>query len=659
MMEDKIKRIQELVESLNAASEAYYGGREEIMTNYEWDSGFDELKRLEEETGFVMEDSPTQTVGNSANEPGGQKEPHEFPALSLAKTKSVEELQKWAGDRPIWLSWKLDGLTLVLTYDRGNIVKILTRGNGTTGSNITYMKQVIRGFPLTVPYSGHLVVRGEATISYPDFEAINDSMEDEDEKFANPRNLASGTLSLDARNLEKVRERNLTFNAFTLVYTEQKIVSWGARMDLLRSFGFTTVDYEATDSLHLPETVEKWTRRVESGEMLTPVDGLVIAYDDTDYASTGTVTGHHATRAGFAFKWQDESADTVLDHIEWSCAASTITPVAVFEPVHLEGTVVSRASLCNISELERLGLGENGKTTLRVIKANKIIPKCVAVLKKEGTCSIPEICPVCGSKTEIFLSAGGTKSLKCTNPDCAAKSLMKYTRFVGKNAMDIDGLSVETLRDFINEGYIRNFSDIYRLKEHGDEIKALPGYGEKSRDNLIAAVEKSRKVHPVQLINALCIPLIGLDAAKKLIGCSGWKGFLERLENGTGFENIDGIGPEKSGSIIQWYANENNRGTFEALLDVLEVENVLPKEDTGGSCKGLNFVITGDVYTFRNRDEFKAYVESQGGRVSGSVTGKTDYLVNNDIASGSAKNKKAKELEIPIITEEEFIRKFK
>ncbi len=657
-MEDKIRRIQELTESLNAASEAYYGGREEIMTNFEWDAGFDELKRLEEETGFVMADSPTQTVGNSGNEPGGQKEAHEFPALSLAKTKSIADLQKWAGDLPIWLSWKLDGLTLVLTYDGGSLVKILTRGNGTTGNNITYMKDVIRGFPLTVPCSGHLVVRGEATISYPDFEAINAAMEDEDEKFANPRNLASGTLALDAKNLEKVKERNLTFNAFTLVYTEQKIVSWGARMDLLRSFGFTTVDYEATDRQHLPETVEKWTRRVESGEMLIPVDGLVIAYDDTDYAATGSVTGHHATRAGFAFKWQDESADTVLDHIEWSCAASAITPVAVFEPVHLEGTVVSRASLCNISELERLGLGENGKTTLRVIKANKIIPKCVAVLKKEGTYSVPEVCPVCGSRTVISLSAGGTKTLKCTNPDCAAKSLMKFSRFAGKNAMDIDGLSVETLRDFINEGYIRNFSDIYRLKEHGEEIKALPGYGEKSRDNLIAAVEKSRKVHPVQLINALCIPLIGLDAAKKLIGSSGWQGFLERLENGTGFEDVDGIGPEKSGSIIQWYADETNRGTFKVLLEVLEVENVLPRENTGGSCKGLNFVITGDVRSFRNRDEFKAFVESQGGRVSGSVTGKTDYLVNNDITSASSKNKKAKELGIPVITEAEFLEKF-
>ena len=370
------RRMEALIAELNAASEAYYGGKEELMSNFEWDAKFDELSALEEKTGLILPDSPTQAVSFSeeGDNPDGVKEAHEFPALSLAKTKKVEDLQKWAGDRPVWLSWKLDGLTLVLTYDNGNLNKILTRGNGTVGTNITYMKEAIKGFPLKLSYQGHMVVRGEATISYPDFERINDSLEEDEEKYANPRNLASGTLALDAKHIAKVCERALTFNAFTLVYLEENIISWGERMAFLDREGFTTVDRELTDAAHLPEAIGRWTERVEKGEMLIPVDGLVISYDDTEYASSGSVTGHHATRGGLAFKWQDASAISTLDHIEWSCAASVITPVAVFDPVRLEGTTVSRASLCNLSELERLGIGEDRKTTLEIIKANKIIP---------------------------------------------------------------------------------------------------------------------------------------------------------------------------------------------------------------------------------------------------------------------------------------------
>ena len=350
------QRMEEMIRRLNEASEAYYGGRDEIMSNFEWDALFDELTRLEEETGIVLPDSPTQKV-NTAGEDNiaGEKEAHEFPALSLAKTKKIEDLQDWAGDRPVWLSWKLDGLTLVLTYDGGRLTRILTRGNGSVGTNITFMKTALRGFPLEVADLGHLVVRGEATISYPDFEKLNATISDPAERFANPRNLASGTLALDAKRLDEVRQRNVTFNAFTLVYTEKEIVSWGERMDYLDRLGFTTVDRELTDAKKLPETVEKWTGRVESGEMQIPVDGLVISYDDTEYAATGSVTGHHATRAGFAFKWQDEVAKTTLREVEWSCGATVITPIAIFDPVQLEGTTVSRASLCNISEMDRLG----------------------------------------------------------------------------------------------------------------------------------------------------------------------------------------------------------------------------------------------------------------------------------------------------------------
>ena len=344
MTELEKSRMQDMINRLNEASETYYGGRDEIMSNFEWDALFDELTRLEEETGVILPDSPTQKVNAAAEDNiAGEKEAHEYPALSLAKTKKVEDLQDWAGDRPVWLSWKLDGLTLVVTYDGGRVTRILTRGNGSVGTNITFMKSVIRGVPLEVEDLGHLVVRGEATISYPEFEKLNETISDPAERFANPRNLASGTLALDAKRLEEVRQRKVTFNAFTLVHTDREIVSWGERMDYLDRLGFITVDRELTDAQKLPETVEKWTRRVENGDMQIPVDGLVISYDDTRYAATGSVTGHHATRAGFAFKWQDEVAKSTLREVEWSCGATVITPIAIFDPVQLEGTKVSRA----------------------------------------------------------------------------------------------------------------------------------------------------------------------------------------------------------------------------------------------------------------------------------------------------------------------------
>ena len=657
----KKQRIEELVAGLKLASEDYYSDRQESMSNYEWDAKFDELALLEAETGYILPDSPTQNVGaaDEENNNNGAKEQHEIPPLSLAKTKDVQVLQKWAEDKAVWLSWKLDGLTLVLTYDDGKLTKILTRGNGTIGTNITFMKGAIKGFPLKTEERGHLVVRGEATISYTDFDMLNDTIENDDEKYANPRNLASGTLGLDISNLEKVRERRISFSAFTLVYAERSIESWGERMDWLDDLGFNTIEREKTDADGLPEVVDRWTKKVEAGEMDIPVDGLVICYDDTEYAATGSITGHHATRAGYAFKWQDVSAFTQLDYVEWSCAASTITPIAVFDTVQLEGTSVSRASLCNISEMERLGIGENRRTTLEIIKANKIIPKCISVKEVSGKFSVPEECPVCGTKTEIRISERSTvKTLHCTNPSCPAKHVKRFARFVSKQGMDIDGLSIKTLLKFMNLGYIYDFADIYGLEVHAEEIKAMEGFGEKSCDNLLNAIEKSRNVHPVNLIFALCIPMIGIDAGKKIIGKLGGGGFIERLNNGQEFEDVDGIGPERSNAITGWYAAEDNKKTVAWLLEELDIEKVEPEEESGGACSKLIFVITGEVRRFANRDAFKAYVEGEGGSVTGSVSKKTNFLVNNDVLSESNKNQKAKSMDIPIISEDEFIERF-
>ncbi len=652
-LETKKQRIEELVEVLNRASEAYYNGQDEIMSNYEWDAMFDELTVLETETAYVLSNSPTQNAGFESTT--GQKEAHEFSALSLAKTKSIEELVKWAAEYPVWLSWKLDGCTLVLTYDKGKLSKILTRGNGTVGTNITHLKYAMKGFPLEISYKGHLVVRGEAVISYSDFAALNDMIEDEDEKYANPRNLAAGTLNLD--EVEEVKNRRVHFYGFTLVYIEEELASWGERMDFLEKMKFTVVDREKGDGESLPTMVENWTKRVEKGKMDLPVDGLVICYDDTEYASTGSITGHHATRAGYAFKWKDESVESKLRYIEWSCAVSTISPVAVFEPVQIEGTTVSRASLCNLSEIERLGVGK--ECTLEVIKANKIIPKCISVKDAVGEVEIPRECPVCKALTKIHTSVSGTKTLHCTNPDCTAKNVKKFSRFVSKNGMDIEGLSVQTVLRFINEGFIREFADIYNLPQYFETISQMEGFGEKSCENMGKAIEKSRRVHPVNFMYALCIPMIGTDAAKKIVNTLGFEGFLERLKAGEGFEDIEGIGGEKSSSVLKWYEQGQNAQVLSHLLEVLEIQKIEKTNRENGRCKDMTFVITGDVHHFKNRDEFKAYVEAEGGKVAGSVSGKTNYLVNNDVESTSSKNKKAQSLGVPIISEDTFLEMFK
>lgn len=651
---ENTSRMQELVEKLNEASASYYGGGEEIISNFEWDAMFDELAKLEKETGIVLENSPTVSVSYSENI-SSDREAHEFPALSLAKTKSVEELKAFAGNREVNLSYKQDGLSLVISYDNGRLTRILTRGDGTYGNNITFLADSLIGVPKTIDYKGHLVVRGEAVITYSDFDMINSLIEDEDEQFANPRNLASGTLALD--DPMKVKERMVRFVAFTLVYLDENIKSWKERMDFLKQNGFMVVEYLSGSAETMEEMVDTLTARVEDGSFDIPVDGLVLVYDDTEYASSGSVTGHHATRAGLAFKWADVSAFTTLKYVEWSCASSTISPVAVFEPVMLEGTTVSRASLCNISEMERLGIGEG--CTLEIIKANKIIPKCISVKDSTKQFEIPSKCPVCDAPARINISSKSlTKTLHCTNPDCIAKQGKKFERFVSKSALDIDGLSLQTMLKFMNAHFITDFADIFHLNAHSGEIMGMEGFGKKSVENMLKAIEDCRKVKAVNFIFALSIPQIGLDAAKKIISALGFEDFHSRLKLKLDFLDVDGIGNERSDSILEWYSNEKNAEVFEKLLSevtLLETEKKTSKE---GTCVGLTFVITGDVHSFKNRDEFKAYVEANGGKVAGSVSGKTDFLVNNDIESASSKNKKAKELSVPIITEDDFIEKF-
>ena len=647
--------MKQLVEQLNNASQAYYNGEAELMSDYEWDSKFDQLKLLEDETGIVLPDSPTNKV--SEDSISGKKEPHEFPALSLAKTKSVADLEKWASNKPIWISWKLDGLTLVATYDAGKLTKIVTRGDGHIGTNITHLAPAIKGVLPKISEKGHLVIRGEAVISYEDF---NNFLLETESDYANPRNLASGSLTL--KDVDEVKLRHIQWIPFTLVYSNQEILSWGQRMDYLEKLGFQTVEHrfiENPTSVNIQEKIDEFTQKVTHKKQPFPVDGLVITYDDTQYASTGSVTGHHATRAGYAFKWQDEYAETVLDHIEWSCAASTISPVAVFQPVELEGTTVQRASLCNISECERLGIGDAG-TKLQVIKANKIIPKVIKITEKVGVLNIPDKCPVCGAEAHVVLSESGTKKLHCSNADCTAKQLKKFARFVSKDGINIDGISEQTVSTFINHGWIRDYADFYHLKDFAYQITSLDGFGKKSVSKLLESIEKSRNTDSRHLLYALSIPLCGFDVAKRLLSKYTFKELMETAKTSLFddvFASIDGIGPEKSARFVNWFKDDKNYLKVSNLLKELDVKEVEVAE-VGTKCAGQTFVITGDVYHYKNRNELKAYIESQGGKVTGSVSKSTTYLINNDAESQSSKNKKAHQLGISIITEEQFREKF-
>ena len=658
-------QMRTLVEELNRASDAYYNGRGELMTDYEWDAKFDQLKQLESQSGVVLPDSPTHRV--SADTTIGKKEEHEFSALSLAKTKQPADLVKWAEGRPIWLSWKLDGLTLVVTYDEGQLTKVVTRGDGHIGTNITHLAQAINGIPATIHATGHVVVRGEAVISYEDFDRFN---LESDEEYANPRNLASGSLTL--KDPREVAQRHIRWIPFTLVHTDEEIPTWGARMDWLKRAGLGAVDHERIDDPtleHMEAAIERWTEKVTKRENPYPVDGLVIVYDDAEYAATGSVTGHHATRAGYAFKWADESASTELDHVEWSCAASTISPVAVFRPVELEGTTVKRASLCNISECERLGMGGKG-TQLEVIKANKIIPKVIKVKQAVGPFCIPDRCPVCGSPTRVDVSAAsGTKTLHCTHAACPAKQLRKFARFVSKQGVNVDGISEQTLQKFINLGWIRDYADIFDLPTHAMEIAALEGFGVKSATNIRQSVERARKVEARRLLYALSIPLCGQDVCNRLLSAYSLNDLIALAEGNVRptdlftpsaeetLAMIPGIGPEKAKSFVAWFAQEEHRSVMARLLNVLTVEQTSTAA-TGEKCKGLVFVVTGDVHHYKNRNELKAYIESQGGKVTGSVSKSTSYLINNDVTSTSSKNQKAHQFNIPIISEDEFVERF-
>ena len=676
MTDDKILRMRQLISELNEASDAYYNGQTERMTDYEWDARFDELKRLETETGTTLPDSPTQKV--SEDSITGQKEEHEFAALSLAKTKQVGELVKWAEQRPIWISWKLDGLTLVVTYDNGQLTKVVTRGNGHIGTNITHLVEAISGIPQTIAHKGHTVIRGEAVISYEDFERF---LMESGEDYANPRNLASGSLSV--KEPQDIKDRHIRWIPFTLVYTDLDINSWGARMDWLDQQGFKTVErrlVSTPDVSSVESVVNAFTNEVTSKQNPFPVDGLVVCYDDTSYAQTGSITGHHATRAGLAFKWQDEAAETTLQEIEWSCAASTISPVAIFQPVELEGTTVRRASLCNISECERLGIGGPG-TQLSVIKANKIIPKVIAVTACAGTFTVPDHCPVCHAPAKVSVSEiSGTKTLHCTNADCPAKQLRKFARFVSKEGMNIDGISEQTLSKFINLGWVSEYADLYELRSHIRELAQLEGFGEKSASNIMRSIDKSREVEAHRLLYALNIPLCGLDVCKRLLGAypleelvalaisgspattpdgspSGFQLDLfapQASEPSEVFAHIDGIGPEKSAQFVLWFRNERNLARYRRLLEKLTVTTP-DVSASGDCCQGLTFVITGDVHHYKNRNELKAYIESQGGKVASAVSGSTSFLINNDVTSTSGKNKKAQQLGIPILSEDDFL----
>ena len=665
MADDKMSRMKQLVKELNEASDAYYNGQSERMTDYEWDARFDELKRLEQETGTTLPNSPTQKV--SEDSITGQKEEHEFAALSLAKTKQPEELVKWSEGLPIWISWKLDGLTLVVTYDNGVLTKVVTRGNGHIGTNITHLSKAINGIQQQIEYKGHTVIRGEAIISYDDFERF---LMESGEDYANPRNLASGSLTL--KDVEEVRQRHIQWIPFTLVHIDDDITSWGDRMDWLEQQGFKTVERERVDlpdANSVENVINAFTQKVTSKQNPFPVDGLVICYDDTDYAQTGSVTGHHATKAGLAFKWQDEFADTVLQEIEWSCAASTISPVAIFRPVELEGTIVKRASLCNISECERLGIGAGG-TEISVIKANKIIPKVIKVNRTEGSLVIPHECPVCHAATEIRISeVSGTKTLHCTNEECPAKQLKKFARFVSKEGMNIDGISEQTLSKFINLGWVSEYADIYDLRRHIRELAQMEGFGEKSASNIIRSIERSTNVEAHRLLYALNIPLCGMDVCKRLLGAYPLDELVKEATKETGdlfepyreasdvFAHIDGIGPEKSASFVNWFRDEHNKQRYHHLREKITVTQA-SNEPIGNKCEGLVFVITGDVYHYKNRNELKAYIESQGGKVASAVSGSTNYLINNDVTSTSGKNQKAQQLGIPIISEDQFIEKY-
>lgn len=645
---NKSDRIKELVDTLNKAAKVYYSGTDEIMSNLEYDRLYDELKALEDETGIVLAGSPTHKVGYETLSEL-PKEEHERPMLSLDKTKSVEELAAFAGTHKSLLSWKLDGLTVVVTYRDGELYKAVTRGNGYVGEVITPNAKVFVNLPAKIPYKGELVIRGEAIITYSDFERINRSIEEDENKYKNPRNLCSG--SVRQLNNRITAERNVRLIAFALIRADgvdfgnsrQKQFEW------LKGQGFEVVEYKIVDETSVADAVEYFSKAITDNDF--PSDGLVLLYDDIAYGESLGTTAKFPRNA-IAFKWADEMALTRLKCVEWSASRTgLINPVAVFEPVELEGTTVSRASVHNVSIVRELKLGYNDE--IKVYKANMIIPQIAENITGSATIEIPKVCPVCGGPTGIK-KANDTESLYCMNPDCQAKHIKRFEHFVSRNALNIDGISSQTLEKFIDRGFIKNYTDLYHLNNYEDEIVGMDGFGRKSYDNIIESVEKSRTVTLDHVIYALGIGGIGLANARLVSRhCNEDP---ETVADITIEElmSIDGIGDVLAQSFREYFDDVNNRRLYNELLAELKLQKEV--RDTSSQVAGKTFVITGSVNHFTNRDELKAFIETLGGKTTGSVSAKTDYLINNDVTSNSSKNKKARELGIPVISEEEFIK---
>ena len=648
---EKSERIKELVELLNKAGRAYYQEAEEIMSNFEYDKLYDELLSLEKETGIVLANSPTVNVGYEVVSEL-PKEQHGSPMLSLDKTKEVETLAAFAGERKCLLSWKLDGLTVVLTYNNGSLQKAVTRGNGQVGEVISANARTFKNIPVSIPFKGELTLRGEAVIKYSDFEEINKSIEDIDAKYKNPRNLCSG--SVRQLNSEITAKRNVNFMAFALINAENVDFqnSMENQFKWLENQGFDVVEHKRVTQDNMKETVEYFAEKIKTYDY--PSDGLVLMYDDIAYGISLGSTAKFP-RNGIAFKWEDEQAETTLKYIEWSPSRTgLINPVAVFEPVELEGTTVTRASVHNVSIVEQLALHSGDR--IKVYKANMIIPQISENLIKTGNIEVPDTCPACGHNTEIR-NDNGIKTLYCPNKQCPAKNIKAFTLFVSRNAMNIDGLSEETLEKFIDAGYIREFADIYRISRYREEITNTSGFGEKSYDNLITSLNKSRDVELHALIYSLGIPNIGVANAKLI--CKYFDNDLEKIRHATVEElvKIDGIGDKMAEKFTEYFSDKENVEKLDRLLHEVTIKNPEVNHNAQ-NMEGLNFVVTGSVSHFANRNEVKEYIEQRGGKVTGSVTSKTNYLINNDIMSNSSKNKKAKELGIEIITEEQFIERW-
>lgn len=643
-----VNQMKELVKKLNEAAKAYYQEDREIMSNREYDALYDQLEQMEAETGIVLADSPTVNVGYEAVD-ALPKETHESPMLSLDKTKERETLRAFIGTNPTLLSWKMDGLTIVLTYENGELQKAVTRGNGIVGEVITNNARTFKNIPLKIAYQGRLVLRGEAIITYSDFERINETIEDVDAKYKNPRNLCSG--SVRQLNNQITAERNVRFFAFALVSAQDVDMhnSRAYQMEWLKSQGFEVVEYRMVTGESLDEAMDYFSHAIENNDF--PSDGLVALYDDIAYGDSLGSTAKFPRNA-FAFKWADEIRETTLREIEWSPSRTgLINPIAVFDPVELEGTTVSRASVHNVSIVKELQLGIGD--TIQVYKANMIIPQIAENLTRSSNLEIPHICPVCGEEARV-IQENEVESLYCMNPDCVAKKIKAFTLFVSRDAMNIDGLSEATLEKFIAKGFIHDFGDIFEIAKHREEIVTMEGFGEKSYDNLIASIDKAKETTLAKVIYSLGISNIGLSNARVI--CRHFDDDLDKIRTAEEEEisAIDGIGPVIAKSLTKYFKDSENNRKLDHLLGYLHINKEEVSENQ--TLAGMNFVITGSLEHFSNRGEAKKLIESLGGKVTGTVTGKTNYLINNDTTSNSSKNKKARELGIPILSEEDFIK---